>query len=682
MPLVLNRTCRVEDFADPELRSVLREVFAHHVARDPAFPAGREHRKHWEVAMAILTLRRHGVLRRDAEVLGVGAGAEPTVFWLTNLVGRVFATDRYAQPENWEAEAHPSMLWAGGDLWPGVWNPRRLVVQHMDARALAYEDASFDAVFSSGSIEHFGTLEEIATAMAEAHRVLRPGGICTLSTEFLVAGDPLLFPNAVMFDVPLLQKAVLGAGWQPLDAFDLEITQATRDSLVPYEAVYSDHARHRAEHDGLHRLEELELSDYPHVLFRQAGNVHTSVHLALRKTPARAGHRRRLRTETSMAQSGSIAAVRGLAHHLERPVAVLDVGCRWGFATRWERLAPHIALYGIDADPDEVERLRARYAGSDWAHLEAVALGEGDGTTARLRSFGLDGLQSLYEHAPTGLPAFAIPTVHQPVGPDREVTLITLDSWTREHGVPAAHVVKLDVQGHELAVLRGAEAVLGSVRIVEVEVCLNPLFDGAPLFGEVDAFLRDRGFRLYRLRDIAYYPVRGGDGAPGWEEAQLHWGFEPTIVPSAPGMISYADALYVREDLVTGVDAAEQPTGEQQLLADAVACDALTLHDLTLISLRALVAASLDPAVLNDARRAVGELLAARGDVPDATPQAPSESAEPTHLPLRLALARRFLDPRAKRADALARRLAALEGELADARDKVAWLMRRAAGRD
>ena len=98
--------------------------------------------------MAALALEEAGVLRPDAEVLGVGAGNEPTLFWLTTKVGRVFASDLYLS-EGWEESASAEMMLDPGLSWPGPWDRRRLVVQHLDGRDLHHPDGSFDAVFSS-----------------------------------------------------------------------------------------------------------------------------------------------------------------------------------------------------------------------------------------------------------------------------------------------------------------------------------------------------------------------------------------------------------------------------------------------------------------------------------------------------------------------------------------------------
>jgi FkbM family methyltransferase len=65
-----------------------------------------------------------------------------------------------------------------------------------------------------------------------------------------------------------------------------------------------------------------------------------------------------------------------------------------------------------------------------------------------------------------------------------------------------ADYLKIDVQGAELAVLRGGAEVLKHAVVVEAEAEFVPLYKGQPLFGDVDAFLRSQGFLLHSLRGV------------------------------------------------------------------------------------------------------------------------------------------------------------------------------------
>jgi SAM-dependent methyltransferase len=187
------KLCDVRDFEDAELLDTIRSLVPE---RDPA---AYLERKVWEFAMVMLFLRDTGHLDGRSRVLSVGAGNERVLFWLTNHVGCVVATDIYGEGRFAGQEAVASMLTDPAAHAPAYdWRPDRLKVHRMDARALEFEDASFDAVFSVSSIEHFGTPADIARAAGEIGRVLRPGGHAVLLTDMFVRRHPL---NAAPVDL-------------------------------------------------------------------------------------------------------------------------------------------------------------------------------------------------------------------------------------------------------------------------------------------------------------------------------------------------------------------------------------------------------------------------------------------------------------------------------------------------
>ncbi|WP_051261817.1 FkbM family methyltransferase [Desulfovibrio inopinatus] len=65
-----------------------------------------------------------------------------------------------------------------------------------------------------------------------------------------------------------------------------------------------------------------------------------------------------------------------------------------------------------------------------------------------------------------------------------------------------ADVVKLDLQGYELEALRGMPQTLARCRAILVEVAFIPLYEGQPLFEEIELFLSSSGFVLEKLYDI------------------------------------------------------------------------------------------------------------------------------------------------------------------------------------
>ena len=67
-------------------------------------------------------------------------------------------------------------------------------------------------------------------------------------------------------------------------------------------------------------------------------------------------------------------------------------------------------------------------------------------------------------------------------------------------GVPGSSLwLKMDVQGGEMDVLRGADATCDRVRVVQSEMLLGDLYEGQADYLEVCAVLRDRGLRLHHV---------------------------------------------------------------------------------------------------------------------------------------------------------------------------------------
>lgn len=258
----LNRVCNLRHFADPDLRQTLLDIYG----SDTVFTS-QIHRKSWEVASAVMALRQGGALREGARILGVGAGKEVTIFHLTRYAGEVHATDLYVDAGIWSEHAPGQMLLDPLACAPFPdWQPQRLIVQHMDARRLRYPDNHFDGVFTSSSIEHFGTREDVAQAAAELGRVLKPGGVATISTEWMISGGASMgFDGVLLFDEDAIRRYIVEpSGLAMVDDLEFEVDDESLATEVTLEAAIA-------------RL------TYPHVVLRHKGYQFTSVHLALRK---------------------------------------------------------------------------------------------------------------------------------------------------------------------------------------------------------------------------------------------------------------------------------------------------------------------------------------------------------------------------------------------------------------
>ena len=182
---------------------------------------------------------------------------------------------------------------------------------------------------------------------------------------------------------------------------------------------------------------------------------------------------------------------------LARPLGlnvIYDVGANVG---TWTLLAK--ALFP-DAAVHAFEPLSAHHPGFDrntrglsGVHLYKLALGESAGTMAvRVTSFS--DASSLLPLSKAGEEQWHIHEVAQ-----EPVTVERMDDWQRRGNRPFASLIKLDVQGFELAVLRGAGRCLDNASAVLVEVRFQEFYERQCLFHDVVAFLAERGFMLFAL---------------------------------------------------------------------------------------------------------------------------------------------------------------------------------------
>jgi FkbM family methyltransferase len=88
------------------------------------------------------------------------------------------------------------------------------------------------------------------------------------------------------------------------------------------------------------------------------------------------------------------------------------------------------------------------------------------------------------------------------------IKLLRLDSIFAEVARPSDRIMlKVDAQGYELPVLRGAVAALNRIELVQLEVSLVPLYEGQGKYHEVMRFLDERGFDLVGIVP-AFYDAR------------------------------------------------------------------------------------------------------------------------------------------------------------------------------
>src|SRR6266487_4042201 len=86
------------------------------------------------------------------------------------------------------------------------------------------------------------------------------------------------------------------------------------------------------------------------------------------------------------------------------------------------------------------------------------------------------------------------------------VNVITIDDFVEEHNIPAISLLKVDVEGHELEVLRGASRVIREQKVDIVHFEFNEMNVITRVF-LADFFALLPGFAFYRLLPDGWIPI-------------------------------------------------------------------------------------------------------------------------------------------------------------------------------
>ena len=69
--------------------------------------------------------------------------------------------------------------------------------------------------------------------------------------------------------------------------------------------------------------------------------------------------------------------------------------------------------------------------------------------------------------------------------------------------------LKIDVQGYEMEILKGAEICLKNIQGIQIEMSLESLYEGSVLYKEMIKYLEEKGFELYSIENGFTDPLSG-----------------------------------------------------------------------------------------------------------------------------------------------------------------------------
>jgi FkbM family methyltransferase len=184
--------------------------------------------------------------------------------------------------------------------------------------------------------------------------------------------------------------------------------------------------------------------------------------------------------------------------------ALIDIGANVGqFSLLARSLNNDLVIYAFEPLPAAAERFGKLFGSDPRVRLYLVAAGERAGTTD-INISGRSHSSSLLPITKSQIDAFP-GTARIAVA---KVDVSTVDTLLANAVIPDPILIKLDVQGYELAALNGMRDLLSRAKYVYCEVSFREFYRGQPLAHEIIEWLAARGFRVVGIGHVQ--SARGG----------------------------------------------------------------------------------------------------------------------------------------------------------------------------
>jgi FkbM family methyltransferase len=203
---------------------------------------------------------------------------------------------------------------------------------------------------------------------------------------------------------------------------------------------------------------------------------------------------------------------------------VFEVGAADGRdCLRYAELFPNSQIHAFEPVPASFAKLQKQIGALEKENrikIVNAALSDTPGT-AKFNLARWDDASSLLQANNTGSTFDEYNTMREVI----EVKTETIDNYCHTAGIDRIDLLKMDAQGAELNVLKGADNVLRRfpIPLIYTEVSFLNIYDGGAPFDVLAAHLRDKGYQLHNLYGLATN-----------QKGQLAWG----------------DAVFVHEQLL------------------------------------------------------------------------------------------------------------------------------------
>lgn len=187
---------------------------------------------------------------------------------------------------------------------------------------------------------------------------------------------------------------------------------------------------------------------------------------------------------------------------------IFDVGANIGeTAERFAGLFENSIVHAFEPHPGTFKVLEQRALGSRRMHAYNCALGTSKGVL-KLHSYENSAINSIHPMSTSGSQYTDGQIVELAAV---SVNVEAIDAFCLEYHIATIDLLKIDTQGFEMNVLKGARGMLSQKRIraIVAEVLFVSLYEGQCFADDVMSLMRQFGYKAFGFYDLVYDPKAG-----------------------------------------------------------------------------------------------------------------------------------------------------------------------------
>ncbi len=195
-------------------------------------------------------------------------------------------------------------------------------------------------------------------------------------------------------------------------------------------------------------------------------------------------------------------------HFFERndPLVILDVGAHQGESIeRFQTVFPNSIIHSFEADEQNHKILCDNYAVKGKIFTNHFGLGSAAGKKTFYRNLKSD--TSSFHPLNTKSEWVKVRSRQYNVGQEEftqkeyEIEIRTLDKYMEENKIDHVHILKIDTQGYEDEVLKGAAKALeqNKIDMIETELIVGDVYQKSLSFYDIESLLLPYGYKFYAI---------------------------------------------------------------------------------------------------------------------------------------------------------------------------------------